>query len=164
MRPTPSPPTWAAALSPAATPAPETPSFASRVVTPDPPTVPCWTFPPCPTLDPHEVREWARCRRNVEKGGDYTPEEDGIEAYTVKMAARFYVHWTFRRRALAAVVPPTETSAQLMQFATDQETAARQHIDTTYDAATIQAIDFEVAVYEEKEARAAERTGGSVPT
>lgn len=169
MRPTPSHRTWSVS-SRVATPAPDattpatpTPSRASRVVTPVPPTVPCWTFPPCPTLDPHEVREWARCRRNVEKGGDYTPEEDGVEAYTVKMAARLYVHWTFRRRALEAIDPPTETSARLLQFVTAQETAARQHIDTTYDAATVQAIDFEVAVYEQKEARATGRTGGAVP-
>lgn len=158
-------PSPAALPTTVATPAPvvATPSRASRVVTSVPPTVPCWAFPPCPTLDPHEVREWARCRRNVEKGGDYTPEEDGVEAYTVKMAARFYVHWTFRRRALEAIDPPTETSARLLQFATAQETAARQHIDTTYDAATAQAIDSEVAVYEQKEVRATGRTGGPVP-
>ena len=114
-------------------------------------------------MDPHEVREWARCRRNVEKGGDYTPEEDGVEAYTVKMAARFYVHWTFRRRALKAIEPPTETSARLLHFVKAQETAARQQIDTTYDAATVQAIDFEVAVYEEKEARANLRTSPREP-
>ena len=164
MRPTPSHRTRSAS-SPVATPAPTapTPSLASRVVTPVLSAVPCWTFPPCPTLEPHEVREWARCRRNVEKGGDYTPEEDGVEAYTVKMAARFYVHWTFRRRALEAIDPPTETSVRLLQFVTAQETAARQHIDTTYDAATVQAIDFEVEVYEQKEARATGRTGGPVP-
>ena len=153
-----------AALTPnAATSAPATLSRASCVIASVPPIVPCWTFPPCPTQDPHEVREWARCRRNVEKGGDYTPEEDGVEAYTVKMAARFSVHWTFRRRALEAIEPPTETSTQLLQFVTAQETAARQHIDTTYDAATVQAIDFEVAVYEQKEMRATGRTGGPVP-
>ena len=164
MRPTPSQRTRSAS-SPVATPSPAaaTPALASRVVTPVLPSVPCWAFPPCPTLEPHEVREWARCRRNVEKGGDYTTEEDGVEAYTVKMAARFYVHWTFRRRALAAIDPPTETSARLLQFVKAQETAARQQIDTTYDAATVQAIDFEVAVYEEKEARANLRTSPRDP-
>ena len=128
--------------------------------TADPPAEPpCWTFPPCPTREPNEVREWARCRRNVEKGGDYTPEEDGVVEYTVKMAARFYVHWTFRRRDLAAIAPPTHTATALLAFVTAQQMAARHHIDTTYDAATVQAIEHEIWAYEQKEARAAAHSG-----
>lgn len=144
-------------------PPPPQPNAPAPHATPASPTaVQCWIFPSCPTLDPHDVREWARCRRNVEKDGDYTPEEDGVDAYTVKMAARFYAHWTFRRQDLEAIDPPTETSARLLQFVTAQQTVARQHIDSMYDAPTVRAIDFQVSVYKEKEARATERTGGKV--
>lgn len=90
----------------------------------------CWQFPVCPTREPNEIQEWVLCRENVEKNGDYTPEEDGVEAYTVKMAARFHGHWILRNNALAKVQDPTERTEHLAAFAVTQVQHAKDIIQT----------------------------------
>lgn len=90
----------------------------------------CWQFPACPTREPNEIQEWALCRENVEKNGDYTPEEDGVEAYTVKMAARFHGHWILRNNALAKTQEQTERTEHLEAFAATQIQHAKDIIRT----------------------------------
>ena len=67
---------------------------------------------------------------NVNKNGDYTPKEDGVEAYTVKMAARFHGHWILRKRTLAKTENTTERTEQLAAFATTQVQHAEDIIRT----------------------------------
>lgn len=90
----------------------------------------CWQFPACPTRKSNEIQEWALCRENVEKNGDYTPEEDGVEAYTIKMAARFHGHWILRNIAIAKSQEPTERTKHLAAFAATQAQHAKVLIQT----------------------------------
>jgi hypothetical protein len=88
-----------------------------------------------PTIAAHATDEWERCRQNVEKDGDYTVETDGLEEYSVKMAARFYVHWRFREAhlreapALRAAPSANGERAERIALCVEQQRVARKLID-----------------------------------
>lgn len=86
---------------------------------------------------------------NVLKNGDYTPEEDGVECYTIKMASRMYVHWALRQQHYAS--QQSNAQAQhLEQFCTQQKNIAQKAIDCTYISLRDQ-INQQTDVYFEKE-------------
>lgn len=112
--------------------------------------IPRWVFLEWTTEDPHEIREWSYCKTNVLKNGDYTPKEDGVECYTIKMASRMCVHWALRQQHYASQYSNAH-ARHVEQFCVQQKTIARKAIDCTYVSFLRDQINQQIDVYFEKE-------------